>query len=515
MKFANTMTSILLLSLFGCSNIEQRVNMLNERVEKDVKKHQERLDESIPVVATFKSAWLTGTALEITEPLPAILTQPFAYHPVGSVFLPDVVSYINQQTGLIVDIAELRQTSSTASNTASDSGAYNITTPMTFRYEGTLSGFLDTISAKTGAWWKNNGGKVYYYRTETKTFYVPTLSRKFEGSNSIISTTGSGGTSGSSGTSTSVSTASGGSTYQSTYAIDSWTDFENTAKTVAAGATIAINRSTGSITVTGTPAQVRYVEEWVKSLTNELYKQVGLEVRIYSVKLSHEDNYNWNPNMIFKSASGVLGYSFRGAQVPAIVSGQTPFKFAVTANNNTSSGTNSQYNGSSLAFQALSSLGHVVEQFRQNYVTMNGQPLPIQNANQQGYQVSSSQTLTPNVGSTNSSVVGTLTTGFTALLIPRIINGKVVVSMSMENSIFNGFNTSVNGDQKPNTDIQKFQQIVSLTPGDAVMLTSFQRDKGNVSKNGVGQPDNYILGGGVDNTLDRQVIAIVISATIL
>lgn len=541
----NTLLNTLVLltltsSIAGCSNLEPKVKALESNVGTDIKKFQEKAAEPVPVITSTSTSWLAGAPVRIAEPVLPILTQTVGYHPIKPVSMTDLASWITQFTGLVVDIAELQSTSSTSlsssnaanattggsmSATGSTTGSTTGTTAdaqqqqrmssMYINYSGTLSGLLDVAANKSSAWWKVIEGKVSFYRTETKTFYLPAIARKFTGDNTITTSTG-GSSSG--GTTSSGATSTGGANSTSNYSVDIWADLDKTAKTVGAGAQVSVNQSSSSITVTGTPAQVRHVEDWVRGLSDQMSQQVAINVRVYSIKLTNEDNYNWSPSVIFKAASGVLGYSIKGPQTPLVVSGNTPFNLGISLLSNATSGNSTQYSGSQLAFQALSTLGRVVENINQTVVTLNGQPAPIQMATQQGYLASSSTTQTANVGSTSTLIPGTITTGFTAMFLPRIVNGKVILGMTMVNSSSNGFtNISSGGStiQNPNIDSNTFQQSVSLTPGDALLLTGLQRDNGSANKSGVGSPDNYALGGGVDNNMGKQVVAIVITAKIL
>jgi len=536
--------SLTLVSMMpGCASYEPKVNALEKKIESSVKQSQEKADRDIPVISSTSAAWLAGAPLQIAPPVMPILTQNVAYRPTKAVSLADVAAWITQTSGLVIDIADLQVSSNSMNSTSSSlqtgmqsnmtgiGGAAGLgSTPgsmipfqqsmysMFINYDGSLSGLLDVAANKSSAWWKVVDGRVVFFRTETKTFYLPAVARKYSGDSTIVSSSGGNSTTSSTSGVSSGATSSGGANSVSNYIVDIWTDLASTAKTVGAGAQVTVNQSAGSVTVTGTPLQVRRVEEWVKSLGDQLSQQVAISVQIYSIKLTNESNYNWNPNVIFKSASDVLGFSITGPQVPAIVSGKTPFNLGVNILNNTSSGKTSQYSGSDLAFQALSTLGKVIENINQTVVTLNGQPAPIQIANQQGYLASSSVTVTANVGTTASLTPGTVTTGFTAMFLPRIVNGKVILGMTMTNSSSNGFTTSTSGGstiQNPNIDTSTFQQSVSLTPGDALLLTGLQRDSGSVNKSGVGTPDNYALGGGVGTGSGKQVVAIVITAKIL
>jgi type IVB pilus formation R64 PilN family outer membrane protein len=160
----------------------------------------------------------------------------------------------------------------------------------------------------------------------------------------------------------------------------------------------------------------------------------------------------------------------------------------------------------------------VIQTINQTVITLNGQPVPIQIANNQGYLAASKTTATVNVGVSTTLEPGSITTGFTAMFLPRIVNGKVILGMTITHSTNNGFGEiTSNGStiQLPNIDSNVFQQSVSLTPGDELMLTGLQRDDNSLNKSGVGNPDNFWLGGGIGNNTSRQLVAIVVTARVL
>jgi type IVB pilus formation R64 PilN family outer membrane protein len=383
------------------------------------------------------------------------------------------------------------------------------TQPMSISYEGSLSGLLDVVANKSGVWWKFSDGRLIFYRTETKTFYLPAISRKSAGGSSITTITGTG----SAGT-----TASGGATSTSDYMVDVWGDLEKTARTVGGGAQVVANASLGSLTVTGTPTQVRDVEEWAKNLSDNLSQQVSITVNIYSVNVTHEDNYNWSPSVVFKSLSA--GVTLAGPQVPAVLSGLTPLNIAATVLQ-TATGNAANYSGSQLAVQALSTLGQVTETMRQTVVTLNGQPAPMQVANQQSYLASTTPGAATTIGAAPvppTLTPGQITTGFTGMFLPRIVNGKILMTMHMVSSTLKNMGSAGSGGsfiQTPNVDTSTFPQSVSLTPGDSLLLTGLQLDNGSSNHSGVGSPSNYALGGGADNSTGKKLIAIVITAKVL
>jgi type IVB pilus formation R64 PilN family outer membrane protein len=181
-------------------------------------------------------------------------------------------------------------------------------------------------------------------------------------------------------------------------------------------------------------------------------------------------------------------------------------------------GAASQYSGSQVAVQALATLGNVTQVFSRSAMSMNGQPAPIQVAQQTSYLAENSTTSTANVGSTSGLIPGTVTTGFTAMFLPRIDNGRVLLGMNMTISNLVSLDTITSGSesiQVPTVDSSTFQQSVSLKPGQTLLLTGYSQSGDNTTRNGVGSPYMPLLGGGANASTTKQMIAIVITAKIL
>lgn len=531
-------TSILSVAIFalsafnlsGCA-VGQQAKEMQLEAAKSINAARAQEPAPAPIVTSTSGAWLMGQTLKVAPPVPPILTSAITYHPTQRVSLPEIASYITLEKGLMIDVSEVQATNMPGAAGIPPMGmpplpqlpqqmgigGAGMTLPQTIQsmsisYEGTVSGLLDIAANKGGVWWKFVEGKVVFYRTETKTFYLPTNSRKSLGNSTIATNSG-----GSGGAASSGSISSSGASITSDYTVDVWGDMEKTAKAVGGSAQVVANASVGSLTVTGTPAQVRAVEEWIKGLTEQLSQQVAITVRMYRIKVTKEDTYNWDPSIVFKKAAGTYGFTLTPGTALIPISGATPVGLGVSVLAGAPGGWG-QYSGSQAAFQALSTLGDVSETMQETFVTLNGQPAQKQIANQQGYLASSATTQTANVGSTTTQTPGTITTGFTATFLPRVVNGKIILSMTMTNSSLIGITTvgtAASPIQTPNVDQNTFQQNVSLTPGDALLLTGLQQDKSKSSNSGVGSATNVLLGGGINNNTDKSMIAIVISAKVL
>jgi type IVB pilus formation R64 PilN family outer membrane protein len=523
------------LVLVGCSQLNLHTLREQNQIGGEIQHSRQEL-QGKGVVQYSDGAWLAGEKIKLSEPSSPLLDKSLAYHPARPVSVMEAAFWLGQELGIAVDLAALQSAASPAAGGASpgaNSAPAGVTAPnlgagnrnllqQTFNiaWEGSVRGFLNELAGRSGAWWKLSEGKILFYRLETRTFYLPAVARKFSG-NSTITTNSSGSNSASGGTGTQATaagiTSQSGAGGMSDFTVDFWTDLEKTARTVAGPlAQVAINPSSGSITVTGNPVEVRHVEDWVKQLAQQMSQQVLIDIKIYTVRLNQEDNYNWNPGILFRQVSGSLGFNITGVQSPSVSAGLNPANLGLSLVS--AAGNSTPYSGSTLAFNALSSLGRVTERISQSVVTLNGQPAPVQMATQQGYLASSATTLSANVGSTSTLTPGTLTTGFTALFLPRIVNGKIILGMAMTSSTLNSMTTVTSGQssiQNPNVDSNTFQQSVSLTPGEALMLTGLWKDTSTTLHNGTLSPDNYIVGGGVDEGGGKQIVAIVITARIL
>lgn len=529
--------------LTGCGTVHQDVDRLKEKTTATILQEHAKAEQPIPVVTSTTDSWILGPSIQVVPTQSPILQRKMVYHPTQRVTLADVAAWVNQKTGLSIDVAEVQATAPPNANTQqvqqplypqastvvpSLSGRPPLATPavnasgqpfLSFDgYDGPLSGLLDVAANKAGVWWKFEDGAIVFYRTETRTFYLPAISQISTGSSAISANTagGSGATNSANASSTTGVTAN-----NSVYVVDVWGSLEKTAQTVAGPtAKVVANPSVGSLTITGTPTQVRNVDAWVKNLADNLSQQVAVTVHVYKVAINKEDNYNWNPSVVFKSLSNVYGITTTPLSAPNTVSGATPLGITASVLSS-ATGEASQWNGTQLAFRALSTLGTVTETVRQNVVTLNGQPAPMQIANSLTYLASTTQGVASTAGGAvppPSITPGTLTTGFTAMFLPRVVNGKILLVMNLTSSSLVNIGTQSSGGstiQTPNVDLSTFQQSASLTPGDALLLTGIQQDNGATSHTGTGSPTNVLFGGGVDNTTGKNLIAIVITAKVL
>lgn len=539
--------------LAGCETVHQ-ANLAVDKATDAIQATTKRAEsEKTPTVSRTQGAWLMGQTVVVSKPDSPVLLQKIQYaNPRAS--LGDIAAYLSQHFDLPVDVSDVTGnnglmtggTSAAASGTAPVGAGPSAALPMPpaflanaaanaqsfarvpdmrLSYEGTVKGLLDVVAEKAGIWWRFEDGRVEFFRSMTKTVYMPALARRSSVKSTIVASGGpsNGVTTGQPGSTTGSANADSGNTgssnIASSYDIDIWKSIETTAKTVAGGsgpgaAIITASESLGGITVTGTPTQVRRVEEWARNLSDNLSQMVKVSVTLYTVTLNNEDNYSWSPDVVFNKLGSAYGFNLSGPTVPAASNALTPFKMSAKV---LESSTNA-LRGSELVYTALSTLGKVSSVKTWSAVALNGQVANVQMASQTTYAAQAGTTATANVGTSTTLTPGTVTTGLTGTIQPRIVNGKITLAMDLTDSAVVGITPFTSGGvtiQLPKITTTALPSSVSLTPGSSLLATAVRQNTGSVSKNGTFVPENPLLGGGTGATTGQQLVVVDISAEVM
>lgn len=549
-------TAISILGLQGCGM--KQIYDDQATIARTARTIANSTPQSSSIITTHAGAWLTGERIPASKSQPDIYDKHVVYN-ATSPSLSAIATWIVQQIGVRAEVdASATQTSA---GTPSAPAAIPLNVPgrtptlpaglatalspfggtsapadtgMPLRYSGTFRGFLDLVGARFGVWSQYRDGTVRFLRTETRTFTLPTLADQSVMSGQI--TTGdnsSGGSSngssmGSSGSGTlnTLGSASGlsgnggsgtgGQTMGLSVQSSPLATIQSTAQALAGtGSTVVVDQNLGVLSVTGSPPQCDRVEEWVRKLTAMYGKQVAIDVHVYEVRLTHEENYGLNLALAYKSHSGHTGLSSVSASTPTVLGSSTPMTFGAQI-------LSGPLAGSSATIQALSSLGNVSEVVSRSGVTQNGKLLALQAARSQGYVQSTSTTLAASVGSSTAIQTGTIVPGFTSAFMPKVIDGRILLDFDMTLSDLLSLQTFTSGTgsgqssvQLPSLQMARFEQSVSLKPGETLVLTGMRQVTATTTNNGVGSPYMPLLGGGVDAQKGDTVLAVVISARLL
>jgi len=531
MKYRTIVSSVAIaVSLAGCSAFHNAKQFQNSTMSRINRLHA---PNSEPVVTNFNAPYIGGSMVRLEQAPPPMLRdtkiQLISQRPLT---VQDIASKIEARTGILVvdnvisgksgggggSLPAMPGMSATPSIGSSGSGN---SVAIAIDYDGSVEGLLNYMKAKYQIWWRFRNGEVELYNYETKTFSINMTNMPLGEATKIVANAGGalGDTSLGGMTSSSSGTQNNGSTNITVGSTtDLWKNVDETATVLAGpGAKVAINPDMDTLTVYGLPPQVDRIRDWVKRINKSAAQQIGITVHIYSVQLTHEQNYGFNPQVAFNQLSKQYGFTLSGPSLPPVVSGDNPFSLNSYLGQ-TANPAFQQFSGSTAAVQALATLGNVTETFEQNLVTMNHQPVPLQVAQNTGYLAESQTTQTANVGATNSLVPGNITTGFTGVFTPSLVNGRIMMTMNITLSALQKLTQESSGGssiQVPTSTNSEFAQSVSLRPGETLLLTGYKQHQDQTQHNGVGSAFFPLLGGGADANNSNQMIAITITARTL
>ena len=563
-------------SLSGCasfSTAHKNLHTSNKTITKYLK--EQRALKGAKVISNTDQPYLMGTEVKVsnTSQLPLVFHQVIHLATSQPLTMGQLATQLTQMTGIQVHVASQVHAFLSAAQEVPQQQALPalpgqrraylppVSLPnvsknknvIALNWNGSLTGLLNLVATRTGTFWKYDNGEIRFFLTETKAFSVNAL----PGNTSLtsnISNAGSAGGGGATGPS-----ANNGSTSQTvgmTSNLDIYKSIVSGIKTVliqsaaitGGSSTMSIptsvsdNPSTGQIIVTATPPELRAVAAYLKPVNKEMSKNVMIDVHIYSVALTNANDYGLNLNAAFNSLANRYGFSVSGpgaitppssqngdilGNVAAVVLGAQYGNGWYAANNNSTLANGSQYaNGIPTAqqgpgatvntpfvAQALATQGNVSLVTSGSIIALNGQPTPLQVAQETSYLASTSTTQTANVGSSTQLTPGEFTTGFSGTFLPLIRGKHVLLEYTLnltQNSGLQEFSSNGSTIELPNLATQAFMQRVNMKSGQTLVLSGFEQTNSSINHSGTGAPSFWELGGGANAQNQKNALVIVI-----
>jgi len=259
------------------------------------------------------------------------------------------------------------------------------------------------------------------------------------------------------------------------------------------------NPELGMITVTAKPLILERVQRYISSVNERFAHNVMIDVKIFSVAMDEQNSLGLGLNSVYTSLT----------QVGARISTPSPLQAGVDTPGIltlTPPPGSSRWSGSSLVVQALSQWGKVALQRQGQVLAVNGQPSPIQVANEISYVASSTTTNSPNVGSSITQNTGSKVVGFTANFLPLILgDNRILLSYQMQiSSLASPLTPNAQGIQTPNIASQSLQQQAFVQDGQAIVLFGYDEKRDGVDS------ANTIAGYSKSNSQSRQMMVIVL-----
>lgn len=357
------------------------------------------------------------------------------------------------------------------------------TRPVTFTYTGTVKGLFDQLARLTGFRYELNGSKVVWTEFVTKTFDVMLTpgaesfrigredQQMGQGAPGQAPMVGAGATTVNVG-------SNGGDTKEyvnKSSKASVWGDLEKNIKGLMTDkGTLMVSESMGTVTVRDRADRVELVSEVINGINKNLGAQVLIKVRILEVNLNKDFQYGIDWSVVKTKADGIINFT-NVIDLPNVASGLNPASLLFNLTD-----TNSSLAGSTALIRALGSQGDVSIVTQPEVVAVNNRVSKVQLTNQTGYLQSVSVTNTTDVGSQIALTPGVVTDGFTMYFLPRVVQGRIALTVSTNISTLERINEVSSGDsmiQTPELNSRELYQNAVMSSGETLVLAGFRQLK--------------------------------------
>jgi type IVB pilus formation R64 PilN family outer membrane protein len=382
---------------------------------------------------------------------------------------------------------------------------------LALNFEGRLSRLLDIIAAHYGITWQFDAGVIEMYRVKTKTFTLAALPGNVKVNDTISNKTEEDGESSGGAEATSSTSQSSGQSTKVEQNFTVWEEIIGNVRSMLSNQGSAVgNPTAGTISVTDTPSILEQVNDYIEQINKKLAKQVSIAVKVYSFESEDFLNAGANLDPVFQDLENTVRVTVSSARPMSLDPGTGNLLATILDTTSESHpGWGSQWEESSLLLQALKRHGKVSLVTSGSGITLNNQPLPIQNISRIGYLKSVSVTSTSDVGTETELEAGEVSTGFSMLAVPHILeNNRVALQYSISLSSLDNLNTIESGDQMiqtPEVSTRAFMQRVGMKLGSTLVLAGFEqaRDEDEAGRG--------LFGYMKDGTKKRRAIIVVIT----
>lgn len=486
----------------GCSSIDGISPKSKKAIEKNKTEASTKVDNFLKTsngVTTENTSYISSKLMkrnvdkEIKKsPLPSVFNNEIELSSKNEIKLSEAIKEITLMTGIKISVAQDIDgggggASAGAAPGAMPAGGMPITQSMQAQNTApskrlmSISGvyklqeLLDMICSQLGVSWSYEDGIITFFRNETKIWYVFLQSGKISNSASVgASTAGGGGGAGAAAAQSNISTSFVTKT-------DAWQLFETTVKALLTkDGTMAINDQVGTLLVSDTPAVVKKIDSYVKSLNKTMTRQIAIQVKVLSVVINNNAQQGLNWNLVWnRLATGVAtggGYSVNYLSPVSTIATGTAGSLGIT----TIAGANSTANfgGSNAFVSALNTVAQTTTISEPVLLTTNNQPVPLAVTTDTTYI--SDQT--PGTATATGAVTApsyrqsTIKSGFTVNVVPMIIDDdNILMQFSMDNSSLKLLtNPSVPGLQQPELSQTGITHRIKIRNGTTVVMNGYR-----------------------------------------
>jgi type IVB pilus formation R64 PilN family outer membrane protein len=518
-------------SLLGCAQMQETQARLTQQQAAAVE-WRDRAMARIASAAIVRTAQprLAGEEVNLRQQvrLPEVFSKTITYASQGGQSLADVFEALAATTGIAIRGATgLHMAGASEAAQSAGQGPTAAVSPMAMPalidYSGSVQGLLDELAGRHDISWRFHPGTqtIEFFRFETRSLslHLPAGAKALTAAISLAGVSGAGAAAGGSGGAGSVAVSQN-------LQINPWAGIMSGIQTIlgqlpgaaasngmgAAGSTgsqlsvvgaagrASANPELGLLVVTARPAVLDRVAAYVDSINARFAQNVLIDIKVYSLALDGQAALGFSLDALYNRL-GQYGVSVVGA-APLQAATGAPGQLTIRASDPAS-----RWNGSQLFAQALSQFGQVALQTQGQVLAINGQPSPIQVANEVNYLASSATSAAANVGTTSTLTPGSRVVGFTANFLPLILgDSRILLQYQMQISALTALtqvSSGGNSIQTPQIASQSLQQQAFVRDGQAIVLFGFDQTRDTLdSAAGLGGASRASRG-------ERQLVVIV------
>ncbi|MBD5391359.1 hypothetical protein HDR66_00975 [bacterium] len=389
-------------------------------------------------------------------------------------------------------------------------------------YTGKLSGLLSQVATDLDLLWYYDKSSIVFYETETRTFTLYALGTDVSYQSSVQTDDGNR-----------VSLES---------TLKEWEEVEQAISAIVGkveNADFTVSRSLGTITVTAPPSVQARIGEYIARQNKRLAQLVTIDVKVLQVSISNDSAFGLNLAAAINSTSGLnivanpknnLASTEASSMNVAVLSntvsaltGATHLENGVEVDgaytaDQISNGSLSGVAGSNALIQSLAKQGKVSLVTNVGVTTRNNRVAPVSNTKTTGYiKRFESRTFT----SVESSTVDQddLETGFSMQLLPNVLeNGRILLLFKISVRELLRMATQTIGEvtlQLPEVEERSFMQEVIMESGQMLVVSGFEKQTGNDTRYGLGDPDFMALSGSRETSATRDVLVVILTPQVL
>lgn len=475
----------------GCTSVMKK----NEaQADADIKKTEKiytdaQIKKPDSLVTVTNQVYLTHGSYKIekVKQLPTVFKQHITYTASSTEDVVHVLNNISKMLKIEVRISDDAAAKLLKANSATSKTLKN--------FDGTFSNILNEMMSKEGIFWNYQGGILNIFLVETKVYALDAPISTYSINNRISSNSEAGGSNNNTGGTSSSGTSAMDLTYD-VKTISAWDAAINTIKNMlSANGKLDTNPVEGYVTITDDPNRQRAISEYINKINEKTGKKIAIRVDVYDVKHSSGGSMGINMNAIIKAFSGEFNIASSAmASVSGGVDGANKMSFQQNWRSDPTA-----------VLTALNTIGKTTQVTGTTIYTISGQPAPVQNSVQTNYLKSVTSTRDDTGATTMSAETGTVSTGYSMLITPRIeSNNQVLISLNLQiSSLLKLENYSLCGTgttncqqlQLPEVHTKNFLESMILKSGQSILIAGFQDDAAAVNTNSMGDPSTWLLGG--------------------